>query len=117
MKYILTLFSFCLCISASAQLIKKEAPLQLPIYLSLLEINNPKDDYSLKTDLKTYTFSADQLNKMRRGDFFFNPKNINKEFIYAELPTRIELGNELQKIMHKIPGESILGNGAKGFTL
>ena len=115
MKYLLSLFCFLLCISASAQLLKTEVHTQLPNHLSLLECKTINAHYSLKTDLKGYAFSIDQLDKMRRGNFIISPKNINKNFTFLELPT-IDLNKELRKVMLQVPGKSVIA-GPKGFTL
>ena len=116
MKYLLTFFCFFLCISASAQLLKKESHnTQLPIYLSALEYQKIKENYTFKTNLKAHTFTIEQLDKMRRGDFIISTKNISKKLTYIEIP-RIDLSKELNKIMYKVPGET----GPirpKGFTL
>lgn len=116
MKHLLTFFSFFICISASAQLLKpKYDNIQLPMYISLLEHKTFKTDCTLKINLKDYAFSIDQLDKMRREAFTISTKNINKTFSYLEIPS-IDLNKELRKVMHKVPGEYGPVR-AEGFTL
>ena len=115
MKYLLTVFAFCLCMSASAQLIKKVEPIQLPTSLSTFKYQYFKSSPDFKSELKQYTFTIDQLDKMRRGQFIISSKNVNKNFTFLELPT-IDLKKELNNIMHKIPGLDTPVR-AEGFTL
>ena len=115
MKYLFTIFAFCLCVSASAQLLKTEEPIKLPISLSFLQYQNFQNTPDFKSDLKAYTFTIDQLDKMRQGHFIISSKNINKKFTFIELPT-IDLKKELNNIMHKIPGLDTPVR-AEGFTL
>ena len=115
MKFIFTLFFFCFYLTASAQFLEKENKIELPTSLSLLGHTNYIENPMFNVDLKTFSFSIDQLDKMRRGDFIITPKNINKNFTFLELPT-INLNKELRKIMHQVPGVSVIA-GPQGFTL
>ena len=118
MKYLLYICTFCFCISASAQQLNNTSA-KLPISLSLLQYsnayNNYQNLYDLKSELKPYTFTINQLDRMRRGQFIISSKNINKNFTFLELPT-IDLKKELNNIMHKVPGFDMPVR-AEGFTL
>ncbi|ALJ06441.1 hypothetical protein APS56_15440 [Pseudalgibacter alginicilyticus] len=114
MKYLLLFFCFSLSLSTAAQNFKATDSIQLPPYLSLIPYIN-KAPSGLKTNLKVNPFSINQLDKMSQRHFVKSPKNLNKNFSFLEFPT-IDLKKELQNVMHKIPGETVMA-GPKGFTL
>ena len=118
MKYLVIICAFLMSLSSSAQLLEIE-PVELTISLSLLELPNFQDRSTnmndLKNKLKPYTFSNDELEKIRQGNFVINAKSLNKNFTFSE-PASINLKKELRKIILEIPRE--FGPiRPKGFTL
>lgn len=118
MKYLVTIFAFCLSLSSFAQLLNIE-PIALPTSLSVLEFPNFQNRLTsindLKKDIKPYIFTNDELDRMRNGSIFIYPKGLNKNATFSE-PTTIDLKKELREIMYKIPGQDGIVR-PKGFTL
>ncbi len=118
MKYLVTIFVFCLSLSSSAQLLKSK-PIELPLFLSLSKTSNFQNHFhninDLKMPIEPYTFTINELDKMRSGNLYINTKNINKKAIFLNR-SAINLKKELRNVMLKIPGE--FGPvRARGFTL
>ena len=69
----------------------------------------------MKTNLKPYTFTNDELDRMRNGSLFISTKSIINKVTFLG-PSTIDLKKELRNVMLKIPGE--FGPvRPKGFTL
>lgn len=118
MKYLVTLFVFCLSISSFGQHLKTE-PLELTASLSNLEYPNFKDHLNhiknLKANIKPYALTIDELDEIRQGNFIISTRSLNKNFTFSNPPI-IDLNKELRKVMLEIPGT----NGcisARGFSL
>lgn len=118
MKYLITIFVFCMSMSSFAQQLDTK-PIELPLSLSVLEFPNFQDRFiainDLKTEIKPYIFTHDELDRIRSGHLFISTKSFNNNFTFLG-PSTIDLKKELRKVMLEIPGQ-FMPVGPKGFTL
>lgn len=118
MKYLVVIFAFCFSMSSYAQQLNTE-PIELPQSLSFLKLPSFQDRLNtineLKTNVKPYTFTIDELDRIRSGHLFISTKSFNNSFTFLG-PSTIDLRKELRKVMLAIPGQYEPVT-PKGFTL